>query len=185
MSSPRRHRVVLSLVAIAAALAACGGRPAVDPAPAPAAPPSPLARLDGRLDLEGRPLTVTGQPDVDATVVVFFATWCHPCRHELALLGELRPRFRRIKVVGLNAYEEWGQLSDQQRMRAFLAEHAPWLEVVPEADDLLDDFGGVPRIPTLLVYDRRGAVVAEFRRDVRPPPSYGELEAALAAAVAR
>lgn len=170
--------------ALVAALAACATAPAAPSAP-PAAPPTPLAAIDGRATLDGAPARVTGRTDVDATVVVFFATWCQPCRKELGLLGELRARYPRVHVVGLNAYEEWGQLSDQARMRRFLAEAAPWLEVVPQADDLLAAFGGVPKIPTLLVYDRRGQVVVEFRRAVRPPPDLAELDAALAAAVAR
>lgn len=142
-----------------------------------------LARLLHSRDLEGNPVGPPA-PATAATVVVVFATWCEPCRHELATLGDLAGTEPRLRIVGVNAYEEWGARSDDLRMRRFLAEHAPWLQVVVRADQrLLDAFGGIPRVPTLFVYDAAGALVREFRRSDRDPPTRQELEEALAAAL--
>ena len=141
-------------------------------------------RVIAATDIEGR---VVGPPakTARATVVVFFASWCGPCRHELSLLGELQREDPELRVVGLNAYEEWSDISDEARLRKFLADNAPWLQVVRSDQTLLQTFGGVPKVPTLFVFNRAGRMVHSFRRNRRAPPSKGELAQAVAAAKAQ
>jgi thiol-disulfide isomerase/thioredoxin len=130
--------------------------------------------------IDGAPL----EPEQRPTAVVVFASWCGPCRHELATLGELREQFPTLRVIGINAYENYDQRSDQERLRNFINENAPWLTQIVHADSaLLRGFGNVPNIPTLFVYDKSGAVVAEFRRNKRSPPTHAELEAAITSAL--
>jgi thiol-disulfide isomerase/thioredoxin len=140
-----------------------------------------LAALAGRTDMNGSRLDVRG----DATVVVVFASWCAPCRKELAALGELRQSRPNVKIIGLNAYEEFESFSDEKRLAKFLADRAPWLTVVRDDGELLARFGSVPKIPTVFVYDRAGKIVAEFSRNKRPPPDKEELAAAIDSAVKR
>lgn len=119
-----------------------------------------------------------------ATALVVFASWCGPCRRELAELGALRLKYPALRIIGLNAYEDYKEASDEQRLRKYIADNAPWLTQIVHADpNLLASFGKVPKIPTLFIYDEQGVVVAEFRRDKRPPPSHQELDAAIARAV--
>ena len=56
----------------------------------------------------------------------------------------------------------------------------PWLRVVPIDDDLFAALGRPALIPSLYVYDRRGALVATFDRRDRTPPTADELDALLA-----
>lgn len=158
--------LVLSLV-----VAACsrGSKGAERPAEAG------LEALIGRSDLSGSPVALEG----DALVVVVFASWCGPCRAELRALGELRRERPGLRVIGLNAYEEYRDYSDEVRLRRFLDRVAPWLRVVRDDGTLLSKFGGVPKIPTLFVYDRHGRLVREFRTDQRRPPSRAELARAI------
>jgi len=114
-----------------------------------------------------------------ATLVVFFATWCHPCRNELAMLGKLHAGHRDVRIVGVNAYEKWNKLSDEKRLRAFLRDNASWLRVVRADKNLFRAFGGVAKIPTLFVFDHTGKLVKSFRRAERPPPDRAELERTL------
>ncbi len=119
-----------------------------------------------------------------ATLFVVFASWCGPCRSELATLAKIRKAEPRVRIIGLNAYEEWGNRSDNARLRSFLADNAPWLRAVHADGELLAAFGGVTKIPTVFVYDQAGTLVREFRRSRRAPATRPELEAAIRDAIA-
>ena len=143
----------------------------------PEQPPG-LSRVLASTDIDGQVIGAPA-PATRATVVVVFASWCYPCRHELAMLGEIAAAEPALRVIGLNAYESWGEYSDEQRLRAFLARYAPWLQVVVADDSILRSFGGVPKIPTLFVFDGEGREVIAFRRNQRKPPTRAELERAV------
>lgn len=169
----------LALAAVLVASAACAS-----PSPQAPAPPVPAAEVGYQRVLAGS--TLEGAPVSElvagsrATVVIFFASWCGACRAELELLDRLRADLPDVRILGVNVYEEWGDYSDQQRLRRFLGDAAPWLEVVHGDEALMAAFGGVPKIPTLFVFDTAGAVVAEYRRVERPMPGEAELRALLA-----
>jgi thiol-disulfide isomerase/thioredoxin len=110
-----------------------------------------------------------------ATVAVVFASWCGPCRHELAVLGEVHAERPGLRIVGLNAYEDWEGQSSPELLRVFLAEHAPWLPVVSADDELLGALGGVPKIPSVFVFSADGRLVQAFRRSERLPPEKAEI----------
>jgi len=132
--------------------------------------------------------TLAGQPvgqDERPIAMVFFASWCSHCREELVELAELRKQYPTLRVIGLNAYEEFRDFSDQERLRTYIADNAPWLTEIVEADEnMRARFGNVPKIPTLIVYGGGGNVVAEFRREKGTAPTYKTLEQAIAKAVA-
>ncbi|ACY17656.1 TlpA family protein disulfide reductase [Haliangium ochraceum] len=159
-----------------AAASANAAAPANTPADAPAAA---LPTLEAARDLDGHAVGALTS-EQHATVVVVFASWCGPCRHELALLGELRADEPRVRIVGVNAFEDYDDRSDEQRLRDFLASSAPWLRVVRADEPLMAALGQPSKIPTMYVFDRAGALVHSFRRDRRPPPDRAELSAAVA-----
>jgi thiol-disulfide isomerase/thioredoxin len=173
-------RSSLAILIALAALAACSAD-GNQPRPRSGAEAG-LAALSAKKDMRGGRIDLEGS---EATVVVVFASWCGPCRKELAALGELRKTRPKVRIIGLNAYEDWDDYSDEQKLRRFLDTNAPWLTVVRDDGTLLRTFGGVPKIPTVFVYDRDGRVVHEFRRNQRPPPDRRELAAAIDSAVER
>jgi thiol-disulfide isomerase/thioredoxin len=177
VSSLKRAILIAASMAVFAGCRGGGGEPSPR-SPAEAG----LVALSERVDLAGAAVDPTAG---DATVVIVFASWCGPCRHELTTLGDLRRDRPRVQIIGLNAYEDYEDYSDEERLRRFLAGAAPWLRVVRDDGTLLPRFGGVPKIPTLFIYDRGGRVVREFRRDQRPPPSASELGAAIDEAAER
>lgn len=182
-SRDRLPRCCFLAAAIVATTACAAGTPAAAPVRAAARSSyAGYAWLTGATDIDGRRIG-PAPAGVHATVVVVFASWCEYCQRELALVGNLFSADPRVRVIGLNAYEDWHRVSDAERMRAYLARHAPWLRVVRATRGTLRLFGGVPNIPTAFVFDRHGRMVAAFRRNRRPLPDAGELRAAVAAAV--
>ena len=70
---------------------------------------------------------------------------------------------------------------DAAAVRAFVAAEAPWLRVVPADEAVWKSLGAPPKVPTVLVFDRAGALVRAFDRRAAPIPALADLEAALAA----
>lgn len=115
-----------------------------------------------------------------AVALVVFASWCGHCKKELSELGQLRQNHPNLRIIGVNAYEDFQGISNRDKLNSYIADNAPWLtEIVPADSTLLADFGGIPKIPTLFLYDAQGGVVEEYRRNIRPAPSPEELEAAI------
>ncbi len=165
---------------VALAVVACGA-PAAPPTPAPARGPT-LALVDRAVDLDGAPIGAPAAAQL-ATVVVVFASWCVHCREEMPVLAALAARHPEVRVLGINyrAHEEYDGRGDAAAVRAFVAEQAPWLRVVPADEAVWKSLGAPPKVPTVLVFDRAGALVRAFDRRAEPIPDLAALEAALAA----
>ncbi len=149
------------------------------PAPIHPASASALAQTEASPDLDGVPI---GHAAARATIVIAFASWCEHCHDELAILDKLRATHHALRILGLNykGHEEYDGKGGAAEVRRYVAEHAPWLRVVPAEDALFIAFGSPPKIPTLYVYDATGALVETFDRSVRAQPDAAELEALLA-----
>jgi len=156
-------------------MACTNARPAQHPAQ-PAEDPGYRSVLE-HTDIHGN--AIAAKP-ATATIVVVFASWCGPCRHELGMLKELAVEKPGLRIIGVNAYEDWDDISNQQKLERFLGAQHPWLTVVRADDQILSALGGVPKVPSLFLFDRAGAQVRAFRRAERRPPTKAELENALA-----
>jgi hypothetical protein len=121
------------------------------------------------------PEVAAAAPGRGPLVAVVFASWCRHCRDELALLAEIRAERPGLRIVGLNAYEDWEGASNQEKLAIFLAENAPWLPVVRADDAMLEALGGVPKIPSLFLFSSEGKLVEAYRRQDRQPPGKKEL----------
>ncbi len=183
---PMRVRGLFVLVAIAA----CGPIPGA--APASQAPPAPVALAEPAAPTTPEaawPLVATAR-DIDgatvgdapvATAVVVFASWCGHCHDQLALLGELLAGRDDLRVIGVNfkSHEEYDQRGDSAAVRAYVAQVAPWLRVVPGDDTMFVALGEPPRIPALYVYAPNGRLRARYDRRHRAMPDAAELTALL------
>lgn len=150
--------------------------------PAPATPRPPrdarLVAIEDSLALDGAPIGGSKQ----ATVLVLFASWCGNCHHELAILEQLQPQHPAVRVLGVNyrAHEEYGGRGSSEAVRAYVAKYAPWMRVAPIDEALFTRLGRPPKIPTLFVFDRGGALVEIYDRRERPMPDARELDALFA-----
>lgn len=134
-----------------------------------ALPAVKLTDLNGktlsRADLAGRPV-----------LVELWATWCPPCRGTLTWLGDLKKQYGdRIAVVTI-AVE-----SDEADVRKLMRElNLPFVWTMGNPD-LVQAFGDVNAVPTLLVFDREGKTAGTFYG--APPGLHAEAEATLAGLV--
>lgn len=148
------------------------------PPPAQSRQPGVLPQVEASVDLDG---VVVGASDAHATLLVVFASWCSHCKVELEVIGTLRAAHPRLRVLGVNykAHEEYARRGSSDAVRAFVAASAPWLRVVPADDALFTALGRPPKVPTMFVFDRTGALIETYDRRERELPDAAELGALL------
>ena len=129
-------------------------------------------------DLDGR---TVGTAPGRATIAVVFASWCGHCRHQIAQLAEVIDGRDDVRVLGVNFlhHEEYDHRGDSAAVRAYVAESAPWLQVVPAGEDLWRALGSPSKVPTLFVYDAAGTLQAIYDRRRGELPTTSDLVALL------
>lgn len=192
---PRQSRVTLdaswsrrwcatALVALAALIVACSG-PAGQPATAPARAKAPTAAdlerglqtLLGYRDLNGGEVGV--KDGVKATAVLVFASWCRHCRKQLGHFEQLLQAHPQLRVLGVNYFED--PIEGDARVRAYLAENAPWLQVVRADKPLFNALGRPTHVPSLYLYDGSGRLVRVYLPPRHSPPTMDELRSDITA----
>ncbi len=130
-----------------------------------------MAGVARRLDLPGKEMKLEGKTaSGDAfdwktyrgkvVLVDYWATWCGPCVAELPNVKENYDKYhdKGFEVVGISLDEDPG------RLRRFLAEREiPWVCLFEEGvgtDHPMANYYGVMQIPTTMLVDRDGKVVA-------------------------
>jgi peroxiredoxin len=87
-------------------------------------------------------------------VLKFWYVACGPCRQEIPQLNQMVDEFKDQPVVFLGL-----ALDGPEKLRAFLEEMPYRYQVVPNAQPIIDAFGGTTYYPTHVVIDTRGVVV--------------------------
>jgi thiol-disulfide isomerase/thioredoxin len=101
-------------------------------------------------DLDGKTVS-PGDLAGKVVVVEFWATWCPPCRSTLAWLGDLQKSYGDRVVVLALAVE-----SDEALVRKLVGELKAPLRWAIRSQTMLEAFGDVSAVPTLLVFDGQG-----------------------------
>jgi thiol-disulfide isomerase/thioredoxin len=169
----------VKLLVLVALLTACPAPQTPKPTAGPLALAKALALIEASPDLDGKPI---GGSDAHATIVILMASWCGHCKATLAQLSSLRGAHPKTRIVGVSykPHEEYDSRGSPVQLRAYVAEHVPWLRVVPAGEPLFDALGRPPFVPAVWVYGPRGELVEFFDRREREPPTTAELEALLA-----
>ena len=94
----------------------------------------------------------TSQPDRNAVVMSFFATWCQPCMKELPLLEEVYQKYKdeRIKFFLVDITEATRTI--------------PGNENLPKAGPFLEEKG----VTMQILYDTRGTVMKRYNAQTLP-----------------
>jgi cytochrome c biogenesis protein CcmG, thiol:disulfide interchange protein DsbE len=151
---------ILAVLALAAGL---GAVPEVAPGAAPA---GGAAADDRAASLRSRSLTAGDGTTTslaawagEVLVVNFWASWCAPCRAELAQLdrwnADWEGRGARVVAVSLD--------SDRARALRFATDHELSLTVLHDGPDGLARELDLPAVPTTYVLGRQGDIVLEVQ----------------------
>jgi len=116
-------------------------------------------------------------------LVTFFASWCPPCKPEFAHFNEVRGKIpaEQLTIIGINAFEKWGGKDNPLRMKRFLAETKPKFALIIATAKMLKAFGGIERIPTVIVFDGKGKEVWRFVHEEGSDKRFTTTEEILAA----
>jgi thiol-disulfide isomerase/thioredoxin len=151
---------MIFLVGVASLLSACTLQPDVAVAPPSGKVGVSAPALSGQT-LDGAPLTVEFHNR--RTVLVFWASWCGPCRHEQPYLNRMATDYatRGVQFIGINFLDH-----DHAAAKAFEDEfHVPY-------PSLFDDPGKVAAAyrvdapPSQVLVDGRGIIVARTPGEV-------------------
>jgi cytochrome c biogenesis protein CcmG, thiol:disulfide interchange protein DsbE len=144
----RQAVIFLSLVCLVG-LMACGEKQA----PIGAAPVLKLKTYSGES------FTVDGK-DAQATLLVFWATWCGPCLMEMPTLVRLHAKYedRRFRVVAINVDDV-----DGSKALPILNRYSVQYPVLVGSEAVMQQFGGVEALPTAFLIGSDGILRDKIR----------------------
>ena len=90
-------------------------------------------------------------------ILNFWATWCPPCREEIPELVKLQAMYRdKLQVIGISEDDD-GPPKVQQFVKMYRMNYP----IVMATKELIDNYGGVPALPTSFVIDPQGRVMTK------------------------
>ncbi len=133
-----------------------------------AAPVNPGAGLDqhlGNLEQVYGPRLEAAEPSAP-TVIIFFASWCGPCRHYMDQLkfraGEWTAAGARM--IAINVFESFDQKSNSAKLATYLDKLDPGFAVLSEDSGTRPLFDNLTKIPTIFLFDASGNEAWRFDR---------------------
>lgn len=150
---------LLFLVLALVGLVGCNQNPA-SPAPSKEAVIA-SGKIGSRLpdfavkDLQGRELS---SADLRGKVVLvdFWATWCQPCKKEMPGYQKLFDKYgsHGFAVIGL----KFDVMRDTENPVQFARKIGVEYPLAVASEDIKQKFGGIPGLPTTMLYDRQGVL---------------------------
>ena len=137
-----------------------------------------LESVGKTIPLRGTAVNAKGRPTVDlsrykgkAVLVHYWATWCEPCKADLAQLKELRAKYSDgFDLIGVSLDTEEPQLLDYLKKNVL-----PWAQLYEPGglDSRLANEMGILTLPTMILIDEKGLVV---NRNIHITEVDGELK---------
>lgn len=159
----RTRRFLLRAVTLGLIFSAAAGVPAAraqDRGPAADTPtiffvknPAPVPAFLAH-DLDGNVISTAAWRGKVA-LVIFWATWCPPCREEIPQLIALQKQYGdRLQVVGISMDDD-----TPEQVKAFAAKAGINYPIVMATRNIIAGYGGVPALPTTFVINPDERVV--------------------------
>jgi thiol-disulfide isomerase/thioredoxin len=105
-------------------------------------------------DINGK---IVSTADWKGKVVIlnFWATWCPPCREEIPELVRLQAQYKdKLQIIGASEDED-----GPQKVQQFVQRFGMNYPIVMATKELIDNYGGVPALPTSFLIDPQGRIV--------------------------
>jgi cytochrome c biogenesis protein CcmG, thiol:disulfide interchange protein DsbE len=105
-------------------------------------------------DLNGNIISTADWHD-KAVLLIFWATWCPPCREEIPELIDLASRYKdRLQIVAVSMDD-----APREEIREFAERFGINYSIVMSSPEMISEYGGVPALPTSFVISPEGRVV--------------------------
>lgn len=110
-------------------------------------------------DMAGREISLAGLRG-KPVMIVFWATWCAPCKMEIPHLVHLQETYAKhgLKIVAISL-----DGNGMAAVKPFLEKHPEiTYTVIPNGAEAAAVFGGIRSIPNSFMLDRQGRIVKQF-----------------------
>lgn len=130
-------------------------------------------------NLQGQDVSSTSIIGKDSlpTVVMFWATWCHPCLKELEAVNEILPEWQEKYKFNLVAVSV-DDARTSNRVASFVNGKAWDLDILLDTNSDFKRAMNVTSVPTTIVFDKEGNVV--YNHVAYAPGDEEELEKIIA-----
>lgn len=139
--------------------------------------------LSGLVDLDGinGPGLMPRDLAVRPVLITFWASWCPPCRDEFRHFNHIQDHYAGtdLLVLGVNVFEDFGGPSTPAKRARFLRQTGPAFRLLQGTPKTREAFGGISRIPTVMLFDSHGELTYQFvheRDATKMHTTFGELK---------
>ena len=117
-------------------------------------------------DTKGERFKLEEELGTSPFVLVFWATWCTPCKKEM---DELRPMFEGLMEQGVKVlFISEDNVKSQAKVKPFVESKGyKWRVLLDPDGEILKRYGGTGFIPYTVVLDRHGNIISKTRGAIK------------------